>query len=198
MKAVLYIHGRGGSAEEAEHYKPLFPDCDVFGLHYRGQTEFLAGREIGAAVNAFRQKYDEIVLIANSIGAYFSMRAGIEEKIARAFFISPIVDMEKLIVDMMAMENVTEEELEEKGRIPTAFGEVLSWEHLTFVRQNPIKWSVPTHILYGREDAFTDVNTIRAFAETHGATLTVMENGEHWFHTDEQMAFLDDWIRRTK
>ena len=21
-----------------------------------------------------------------------------------------------------------------------------------------------------------------------------MENGEHWFHTDEQMKFLDNWI----
>ena len=24
--------------------------------------------------------------------------------------------------------------------------------------------------------------------------LTVMENGEHWFHTEEQMKFLDEWI----
>ena len=33
-----------------------------------------------------------------------------------------------------------------------------------------------------------------AFAKTHGAELTVMEEGEHWFHTDEQMHFLDNWI----
>lgn len=26
---LLYIHGKGGTAEEAEHYVPLFPDCDV-------------------------------------------------------------------------------------------------------------------------------------------------------------------------
>jgi hypothetical protein len=26
--------------------------------------------------------------------------------------------------------------------------------------------------------------------------LTVMEGGEHRFHTDEQIQFLDDWIRR--
>ena len=25
--------------------------------------------------------------------------------------------------------------------------------------------------------------------------LTVTESGEHWFHTEEQMRFLDDWIR---
>ena len=32
------------------------------------------------------------------------------------------------------------------------------------------------------------------FARAHGAKLTVMEEGEHWFHTEEQMAFLDAWI----
>ena len=33
------------------------------------------------------------------------------------------------------------------------------------------------------------------FAKTHDAELTVMEEGEHWFHTDEQMRFLDNWIK---
>lgn len=31
---VLYIHGKGGSAAEADHYKPLFPACHVIGLDY--------------------------------------------------------------------------------------------------------------------------------------------------------------------
>jgi len=30
----------------------------------------------------------------------------------------------------------------------------------------------------------------------HGAELTVMEDGEHWFHTGGQMRFLDEWIRQ--
>ena len=25
---VIYVHGKGGKAEEAEHYKPLFPKSD--------------------------------------------------------------------------------------------------------------------------------------------------------------------------
>ena len=28
------------------------------------------------------------------------------------------------------------------------------------------------------------------------ATLTVMKGGEHWFHTEEEMKFLDEWIGR--
>ena len=35
MKTILYIHGKGGSATESEHYKCLFPDCDVIGLDYK-------------------------------------------------------------------------------------------------------------------------------------------------------------------
>ena len=30
----------------------------------------------------------------------------------------------------------------------------------------------------------------------HNTHLTVMENGEHWFHTDEQLAFLDVWMKK--
>ncbi|MGN1076286.1 MAG: alpha/beta hydrolase, partial [Candidatus Enteromonas sp.] len=38
--------------------------------------------------------------------------------------------------------------------------------------------------------------TISDFAEQAGASLTIMKGGEHWFHTDSQMRFLDDWIRK--
>jgi len=132
--------------------------------------------------------------IVNSIGAYFSMNAGIDVMIRSAYFISPIVDMERLILNMMSWVNVTETELEEKGVISTSFGEDLSWEYLCYVREHPVCWTVPTRILYGSRDNLTSYETISAFAETHGAELTVMEEGEHWFHTDEQMRFLDNWI----
>ena len=39
-----------------------------------------------------------------------------------------------------------------------------------------------------------NIETIRDFAKKHHAALTIMEGGEHWFHTQEQMLFLDDWI----
>jgi len=99
--AVLYVHGKGGSAAECEHYKPLFPDCKVFGLDYRTFTSWETGAEIRAAVERLKTEYDSIILIANSIGAFFSMNAGIDSLIRKTWFISPIVDMEKLICDMM-------------------------------------------------------------------------------------------------
>ena len=123
-----------------------------------------------------------------------SMNAGIEGMIEKAWFISPIVDMERLITDMMLWANVTEAELEARGVIHTAFGEDLSWNYLCYVRNHPIRWTAPTRILYGSRDNLTSFETIRDFAEKHNATLTVMEGGEHWFHTEEQMRFLDEWI----
>ena len=192
--AVIYIHGKGGSAVESGHYQPLFPDCDVIGLDYRTFSPWKTGEEIRDAVEKLKAEYDSVILIANSIGAFFTMNAGVDAMIKKAYFISPIVDMEKLIANMMTWANVTEDALKEQGVIHTDFGEDLSWEYLCYVRSHPIRWSCPTAILYGRCDDLTSFDTISAFAEAHHADLTVMENGGHWFHTEEQMRFLDDWI----
>lgn len=196
MDAVLYIHGKGGSAEEAEHYRPLYPSCDVIGVEYKGGTPWEAGKEIHDAIAGMGADHDRVILIANSIGAYFSMNADIEKYVDHAFFISPIVDMEKRITDGMDRAGVTELDLQESGIIRTEFGEDLSWAYLRYVREHPVGWSVPTDILYGSGDNLTSFSTITAFAHKHHASLTVMENSEHWFHTDAQMQFLDNWLRK--
>ena len=55
-------------------------------------------------------------------------------------------------------------------------------------------WNVPTCILYSEHDNLTSIETVFAFAKRYHADLTVMPGGEHWFHTEEQMQFLDHWI----
>lgn len=198
MKELLvYVHGKGGSAEEAERYRPLFTRGDVLGFDYCAQTPWEAKNEFQSVFNALGKNYDKITLLANSIGAFFSMSALTESYIDKALFISPIVNMEKLICDMMTWAQVTEDELQRRGEISTDFGETLSWEYLSYVRAHPIKWAVPTAILYGDKDNLTSLSTVTAFAEETGATLTVMPGGEHWFHTDEQLAFLDEWFKRS-
>lgn len=194
-KAVIYIHGKGGNAAEAEHYRSLFSNCDVIGLDYKVQTPWDAAEELPKLFDAACEKYKSVVLVANSIGAYFAMNALADKLIEKAYFISPVVDMPRLIADMMSWANVTEDELREKREIETAFGETLSWDYLCYAREHPIRWTVPTHILYGEKDNLTSLQTISAFAEQIHATLTVMPDGEHWFHTEEQMTFLDQWIK---
>ena len=197
MKAVLYIHGKDGSAEEAGHYGPLFPGQEIIGFDYRSQTPWEAKKEFTVFTGSLCEEYGSITLIANSVGAFFAMSAGLDAWIRKAYFISPIVDMEKLIMDMMLWAHVTEEELKEKSVIRTGFGEDLSWEYLSYVREHPIRWNAPTEILYGGWDALTAMETITSFAHRHDARLTVYDEGEHWVHTDEQMYFLDEWISRS-
>ena len=60
---------------------------------------------------------------------------------------------------------------------------------------HPLNWKVPTSIIYGEKDNLTSLETIRAFAEEQGATLTVMKGGGHWFYTEEEMRCLDEGIR---
>ena len=102
-------------------------------------------------------------------------------RVDKAFFISPIVDMEKLILDMMGWADITEEKLREKQLITTGFGETLSWEYLCYVRNHPVNRSVPTCILYGNKDNLTSQETIHKFANDVDAELTIMQNGMLFF-----------------
>lgn len=98
-----------------------------------------------------------IGIIANSISAFYAMCALAGRSIAAAYFISPIVDLERI-------EGVT-----------------LDAEHLRYVQQHPIDWHVPTHILFRENDHLTSFATISDFACRTGATVEVMPSGEHWF-----------------
>lgn len=194
-KLVLYVHGKGGEVDEAEHYKPFFLGCDVIGLDYKAETPWQAKEELTTVAENLFKNYKSVILIANSIGAYFSMCALPKEKIETAFFISPIVDMKKLIENMMALANVTESELFEKKEIKTDSGEILFWDYLCYVREHSFEWNIPTHILYGEKDNLISLEELSKFASKIKASITVMPNGEHWFHTAEQMEFLDNWIK---
>ena len=173
---VVYVHGKGGSPAEAEHYKSLFPDSEVIGFDYRAHTPWEAKEDSPPSFASLRQRCASLTLID------------------AAYLISPVADMEKLIRSMMAGADVTEQELAEKQEIPTPFGETLSWRYLCYVREHPVSWRVPTRILYGARDNLTDMETISDFARKFRAELTVMLDGEHWFHTEEQLQFLNAWI----
>jgi len=168
MTAVVYIHGQYGSPTESEHYKPLFPDCEVIGLDYKAFAPKETGKEIHAFVESLKPQYENIILIANSIGAFFSLHADIKGFIQKAFFISPIVSLEGFVCDQPEWMNLGEPE-----------------------------WNILTSILYGSRDTMTSLEAIKNFAKKHGSSLTIMDGGEHWFHTEAQMQFLDDWIRKT-
>ena len=87
---VVYIHGAGGSASEAEFYKEIFSE-DVIGLDYKSNTPW----DFKEETKVFFEENKDIVLIANSIGAYFAMLCNFSFR--KAFLISPVVDKESAV-----------------------------------------------------------------------------------------------------
>ena len=203
----LHIHGKMDCKEEAgrfanivcpEGYQVLSMDLPGHGERADEMERFVPWEvvpELQAVYGFARQRWEKISLYANSIGAYFSLLAYREAKLEKSLFVSPILDMDKLIRDMMGWAGMTQEQLKAAGEIPTAFGETLSWKYLTYAAENRItKWDSPTAILYAGQDHLTARKTVDDFAQRFGCTVTVMENGEHWFHTEEQLAVLDAWL----
>lgn len=208
-KQFLYIHGKMGCKEEAARfaeivcpkgYQVLSIDLPGHGERTGEMERFVPWEvvpELQAVYGSAQQRWKKISLYANSIGAYFSLLALREVRLEKSLFVSPILDMEKLIRDMMGWAGVTQEQLKEAGEILTAFGESLSWKYLTYAIGNRItKWNSPTAILYAGQDHLTARETVDNFAQRFGCTVTVMENGEHWFHTEEQLAVLDVWLQK--
>lgn len=208
-QGYLFLHGQGGNKEEAAAFAQIAVPAgyQVLGidLPQHGERKAEAGGfdpwtavpELQAVLAERKPHWSKISLRANSIGAYFSMLAFQNEQICKALFVSPIVDMERLILDMMGWANVTEETLRAQGEIPTNFGQTLSWPYLCWVRQHPLAaWQAPTSILYAGHDNLTSRRTVTAFSEKHHAILTVYEEGEHWFHTPQQCDRLREWERQ--
>lgn len=203
--AYLFVHGKMGSKDEAADFARFArpAGCQVVGIdlseHGSRKEErdklvpWVAVPEIKAVYAAMKERWQHIGLRANSIGAWFSMLALQDETLEKVLFVSPVVDMADLIQNMMRWAGVTESELQRSGQIPTDFGETLSWEYLCWVRTHPLRWHVPAEILYAGQDHLTSRSIMNAFVAKTRSRLTVMETGEHWFHTKEQLCLLHEW-----
>ena len=116
----------------------------------------------------------------------------------QSLFLSPVVDMKKIIDNMMLWSGITEKDLEKEKEIMTFAGQKLYWDYYCYVRSNPVDiWNVPTSILYGSKDNVCEYGVISKFAESFDCNLTVMEDGEHYFHTKEQLEFFDEWLGKS-
>ncbi|MBP5211712.1 MAG: hypothetical protein J6Z30_02530, partial [Pyramidobacter sp.] len=92
-KALLYVHGMGGSAAEAEQFAPFFPGRGCRGVEYGEPTPWSAPPVIRAAFEELRAQYGSVMLLANSVGAYLSMLARADLPVEKALFVSPLLDM---------------------------------------------------------------------------------------------------------
>lgn len=138
----------------------------------------------------------DITLFACSIGAYFSLLAYYRSAIRKSLFLSPVINMELVIQNMMDGFQIDEQRLREERKIPLPIGKTLDWEYYIYVRQHPVHFNPNSSIsiLYGSKDTLTPMEEINHFTEKYHAKLTVMENAEHYFHSDEQLVSFETWL----
>ena len=143
------------------------------------------------------RRSNEISLFACSMGAYFSLLAYKEVSIQQSLFLSPIVDMSRIIDNMMTWFHISKEQLKAEQEIQTPVGQTLYWDYYCYVKENPVAcWKSPTAILYGREDNLCEFDVVSSFANKFDCALEVMDRGEHYFHTPEQLNFFRQWLKK--
>ena len=144
--------------------------------------------------NSIYRKYKTVEVIANSIGAYFAINALSNQQIEEAYFISPVVDMERLIADMMIWANVTEDELKEKKKFRQPLRDPFMGLSLLCKRKSYyIGKSQRTFCMVKKIILPLMERYLNLYRGTN-STLSIMKMESIGFHTDEQMKFLDEWI----
>ena len=83
--------------------------------------------------------------------------------------------------------------LKEEKEITLNDGQVLSYNFYLSLNEED-NWDVKTHVLYGEKDKLVGKEAIFDFVANHNASLTIMKNGAHYFHTPGQLKYLKKWI----
>lgn len=139
--------------------------------------------------------HQSLSLFGCSLGAYFSMLAYENKPFRKALFLSPVVDMKRLIENMMSWFQISKERLKREQIITTPV-KTLDWDYYEYVKSHPIHWKTPTAILYGSNDPLCEFESVSHFSNEAHAELTVMEDGEHFFHTEKQLLFFAEWLKK--
>lgn len=210
QRILIAVHGDQSNKEDAiievlaqnaikKDYQVLSFDLPEHGDRINSDYECNPQNSVSdlvAIYNYVTSLASEIYLFACSIGAYFSLLAYHKLKINSALFLSPVVDMEQIIQNMMNGFQVSKHRLETEKRISLPIGKVLDWDYYTSVKQHPIDfdWTFPTSILIGSKDTVSEKECIDLFSKRYNPQLTILEDGEHYFHTPEQLIFFERWL----
>ena len=211
-KLIIAVHGNMSNKEDEvikiladiatnKNYQILSFDLPEHGER-KNNKKYLCNvqncvNDLKQIVKFAKENYEEINLWACSMGAYFSLLAYKNENIEKSMFLSPIVNMKIVIDNMMKWSNVTEGILRKRKEIKTDFGVTLYWDYYNYVKENKIKdWDKKTSILYGNKDNMQDESVIKGFASKFNCKLDILENGEHYFHTKEQLKYYKNWLNK--
>jgi esterase/lipase len=208
-KAFIHVHGKFGQKEEATILAnivvPKGYQVISFDLPEHGERKDVpyqcsiqnAVHDLRKVYMNFKDKYESFSLYACSMGAYFSLTAYSDVTFEKCLLLSPLLNMKRLIENMMSSLSISEERLKIEKIIDTPYGEKLSWEYYTYVIDNQItEWNSSTSILYGEKDNITEQSVLFDFSNRFNCKIEIMKEGEHYFHTPEQIKYLNDWLAR--
>lgn len=191
-RAVVGVHGKF-----ANKFDPIMALCGeviasqgdqliTFDLPTHGDRNddkkfnaMAASPEVLAFTQLARSQSTEVSLLANSIGAYFSLCDTPAGTFKHAWLVSPLIDLEYYIRDVMAEYLVTEEQLAAETVIDTPRA-VLEWSYLRFVQEHPPRLDIPCWIIRGDQDEMVPLNAISRFLKTPGCELVQIEGGRHF------------------
>ena len=193
---VVYLHGVLGSAEESRTFSYI-NKYDVVGLNYEDGAPWVVGPFIKKKFEELIKPLKDVIVIANSMGAFYTYAYLDQTKIKQAFFISPLANMKSIIECRMDKEGVTEKELKHKKYIKLDNGQEFDYYFFKkYVLDKHIdKWDVPTEILYAENDQIIKREDVVSFVKKHPNTnLTIKHNSLHYLHTAEELEFIKNWI----
>jgi len=152
--------------------------------------------DLKIVMNYVQKQWKHISLFANSIGAYFSLLAYNHQQIEKVLFLSPVVDMQRIIENMMQWFHISQEEFKQKQIIETPIHQTLYWDYYCYVLNHPIEsWNMTTYILYGNQDEMCEKEIIEQFTKQFSCHLKIVES-QHYFHTSKQLQLLEEWINQ--
>jgi pimeloyl-ACP methyl ester carboxylesterase len=205
-KAYIYVHGKMSNKESAEAFAAIAAikgyQTISFDLPEHGERSdheykcnILNGiTDLTLIGDYVFEKWGTVSLFGCSLGAFFSLHAYHDKHFKNCLFQSPIVNMEYLIQQMFLWFNITEQQLESQGEIPTPI-DTMSWSYYKYVKEHPIDgWTAPTHILYGAKDNLQSRKVLDDFTGKFNCQLTVSENSEHPFMEESDRSIVTAWM----
>lgn len=206
-RLIVAVHGMMGSKDD---FEPLAEEAAAKGFqvlsfdlpeHGGRKREGIACnppnavKDLTSVMEYAQTLSSRISLYACSLGAYFSLLTYPDTQLEQCLFQSPVVDMSRLISNMMKAAGVSEERLKEERVIANPYGPQLEWAYYSYVKAHPIeKWAFRTAIVMGADDEVSEVDAVKGFASRFAADLTLLEGSQHYLHTVEEIGAIRTWI----
>ena len=205
-RVCLCVHGKMSCKEAAENIGRILSGrgCQTlsFDLPQHGERQGEARRcdiwngvaDLTTVGDYVFDRWKNVTLYACSLGAYFSLHAYADRPFQKAFFQSPVLDMEFLIRQMFLWFGISEERLRQEQEIDTPI-DLMTWAYFQYVLAHPVtRWNPPTSILYGGKDHLQSLEVIEQFARRFGAAVTLSPHSEHPFMKESDEAIVQRWL----